>query len=117
MIKQVVRAMMLGVGFFVATLTHAEPSVKSCAYLIDQSFFYHTYETVCQYKRAVGVTMADRFAKQGCEKILSDEQIKAIRDDVLARIKVELKPQSSLSGAEVFCLNHIDEYRSVLSIQ
>lgn len=117
MFKQLVCAVTVGAGLLLAQMAHAEPSVKSCAYLIDQSFFYHTYETVCQYKRVVGVAMADRFAKQGCEKTLSDEQIKAIRDDVLARIKAELKPQSSLSGVEVFCLNHIDEYRSVLSIQ
>ncbi len=50
-------------------------------------------------------------------KVLSDEQIKAIRDDVLARVKAELKPQDSLSGVEVFCLNHSGAYHNILTIQ
>ncbi len=117
MMKQLVCAITVSAGFLLGNTAYAEPSVKSCAYLIDQAFFYHTYEAVCQYKPTVGTAMGERFDKQGCPKVLADEQVKAIRDDVLARIKAELKPENSLSGAEVFCLNHIDEYRNILSIQ
>ena len=117
MFKQLVCAVTVGAGLLLAQMAHAEPSVKSCAYLIDQAFFYHTYETVCQKIPTIGIAMGDRFDKQGCTKVLSDEQIKAIRDDVLARVKAELKPQDSLSGVEVFCLNHSGAYHNILTIQ
>lgn len=48
MMKQLVCAITVSAGFLLGNIAYAEPSVKSCAYLIDQAFFYHTYEAVCQ---------------------------------------------------------------------
>lgn len=102
-------------ALFVHSAHAAEPSEKACAYLIDQSFFYHVYEKVCGKNPVVGIAMADRFTRQKCESIIKPEQIILIRNDVLARVKTEIVNNSEQKDG--FCSAHSYEYENVLTIQ